>query len=80
MKYVVVNETERGTRDCGHKHRTEETARRCQSTLIGLHRTRLGGQECSAEWYNSHIIECDITAAEQSDRIAASIRDLSGDA
>jgi len=40
--------------DCGHQHKTEEAAERCQGRLLGYHREH-GGWVCSAHWYNSTI-------------------------
>jgi hypothetical protein len=41
---------------CGHRHRSTETAEKCQSKLIGMHRDGTGSMVCSAKWYNSYIL------------------------
>lgn len=45
------------SRECGHKHRTEETANKCLNKLQGWSKD---GQSCSANWYHGKVIERDI--------------------
>lgn len=42
--------------DCGHKHRSYETAEKCLIRLIGYNRKT---RTCSAMWYNGRIHDQD---------------------
>lgn len=71
MKKYYTVETANGYQDCGHKHRTEEAAIKCQEKLTryycqhgrpsGTLCSRCGGiakrHNTSAKWYGSKIVE-----------------------
>ncbi len=69
MAHYVV-ELPQGQDDCGHKHRTAETADRCRARLLGMHRSETGTWECSAYWYGSRVVEY-LTDSERREREAS---------
>lgn len=40
---------------CGHIHRTQAAAEKCQHKLLAWDKER---KNCSAKWYNSRILMC----------------------
>lgn len=53
--------------DCGHNHKTEAAAERCQAKLVGYNKKT---RTCSAYWYNSTVLETDAEGRNVPVRVA----------